>query len=305
MPTNHILLVKPAHFTFNAETAGSNAFQNILNEKEDIIKTKVLTEFENAVAVIKAKGIDAIVVEDTPDPVKPDAIFPNNWVSFHSDGTVILYPMYAPNRREERRMDVLEMLKKKFRIDQVIDLSKYEAEELFLEGTGSIIFDHQNKVAYACLSPRTDKELFEELCNYLKYKPVYFIAVDKKGKQIYHTNVMMCIAEKFVVICLESIANKEERTKVIQSFEETGHAIVDISFEQMNNFAGNMLEVKDDKGKHLLVMSKSAYDSLTDVQKVQIEAYAEPLPLSIKTIETIGGGSARCMIAEVFLPLNN
>ncbi|HRG38354.1 MAG TPA: arginine deiminase-related protein, partial [Bacteroidia bacterium] len=165
--TNQILLVKPAHFTFNKETAGSNAFQNVLEEKEEIIKTKVLNEFENAVALLKSKNINVTVVEDTPDPVKPDAIFPNNWVSFHADGTVILYPMFAPNRREERRLDVLEMLKKKFKIEKVVDLSKYEAEELFLEGTGSIIFDHQHKVAYACLSPRTDKELFIELCNYL------------------------------------------------------------------------------------------------------------------------------------------
>jgi len=300
--TNQILLVKPAHFTFNTETAGSNAFQNILSEKEETIKTNVLNEFENAVALLKSKNINVTVVEDTPDPVKPDAIFPNNWVSFHADGTVILYPMYAPNRREERRLDVLEMLKKKFRIEKVVDLSKYEAEELFLEGTGSIIFDHIHKVAYACLSPRTDKELFIELCNYLHYQPLYFIAQDKNGKEIYHTNVMMCIAEKFAVICLDSIKDKADRQQVIQSLETTGHEIVDISFGQMNHFAGNMLELKDAKGKHLLVMSQSAYESLTDNQKRQIEKYAELLPLPIKTIETIGGGSARCMIAEIFLP---
>lgn len=301
--TNQILLVKPAHFTFNKETAGSNAFQNVLEEKEEIIKTKVLNEFENAVALLKSKNINVTVVEDTPDPVKPDAIFPNNWVSFHADGTVILYPMFAPNRREERRLDVLEMLKKKFKIEKVVDLSKYEAEELFLEGTGSIIFDHQHKVAYACLSPRTDKELFIELCNYLNYQPLYFIAEDKNRKQIYHTNVMMCIAEKFAVICLDSITDKTERQQVIQSFATSDHEIVDISFDQMSHFAGNMLELKDVNGKHLLVMSQSACDSLTVNQKKQIEKYAELLPLPIKTIETIGGGSARCMIAEIFLPV--
>lgn len=303
--TNKILLVKPAHFSFNEETAGSNAFQNKINEKTDILKTKILTEFENAVTTLRTKGMDVIVIEDTPDPVKPDAIFPNNWVSFHADGTVVLYPMCAPNRREERRMDVLEMLMKKFRIEKVIDLSKYESEELFLEGTGSIIFDHVNKLAYACLSPRTDKDLFVELCNYLNYTPLYFNAEDKNGKQIYHTNVMMCIAEKFAVVCLESIVNSTERAAIVKSFKDTQHEVVDISFGQMNHFAGNMLELKDKEGKHVLVMSQSAYDSLTTIQKKQIEKYAEPLPLAIKTIETIGGGSARCMIAEVFLPLRN
>ena len=265
--TNHILLVKPAHFTFNKETAVSNAFQNVLEEKEEVIKKNVLNEFENVVTLLKSKNVDVIVVEDTPDPIKPDAIFPNNWVSFHADGTVILYPMCAPNRREERRLDVLEMLKKKFKIGNVVDLSKYEAEELFLEGTGSIVFDHPNKMAYACISPRTDEQLFIELCNYLKYKPIHFISEDKNGKQIYHTNVMMCIAEKFAVICLDSITNKNERAQVVASLEKTNHEIVDITFEQMNHFAGNMLELKDSNGKQLLVMSKSAYDSLTDGQK--------------------------------------
>ena len=301
--TNHILLVKPAHFTFNKETAVSNAFQNVLEEKEEVIKKNVLNEFENVVTLLKSKNVDVIVVEDTPDPIKPDAIFPNNWVSFHADGTVILYPMCAPNRREERRLDVLEMLRKKFKIGNVVDLSKYEAEELFLEGTGSIVFDHPNKIAYACISPRTDEQLFIELCNYLHYKPIYFISEDKNGKQIYHTNVMMCVAEKFVVICLDSITDKNERAQVVASLEKTNHEVIDITFEQMNHFAGNMLELKDNKGKHLLVMSKSAYDSLTSSQKTKIGKYAEPLPLPIKTIETIGGGSARCMIAEVFLPL--
>jgi hypothetical protein len=286
------------------ETAGSNAFQNVLPEKEEVVKTNVLREFENAVTLLKSKDIDVTVVEDTLEPVKPDAIFPNNWVSFHADGTVVLYPMYAPNRREERRLDVLEMLRKKFQIKNVVDLSKYESEELFLEGTGSIVFDHQNKIAYACISPRTDEQLFIELCNYLHYKPEYFIAVDKKGKQIYHTNVMMCVAEKFVVICLESITDERERKVIVQSFTETNHEVIDITFEQMNHFAGNMLELKNANGKSILVMSKSAHDSLTAKQKARIEKYAETLPLPIETIEKIGGGSARCMIAEVFLPAN-
>ena len=299
--TNHILLVKPAHFTFNKETAGSNAFQNLLNEKEEFIKQKVLLEFENFASTLRSKGVQVTVVEDTPMPVKPDAVFPNNWASFHEDGTIVLYPMFAPNRRLERRQDIIDLLKKDFIVTSVIDLSRFESENKFLEGTGSIVFDHLHKTAYACLSPRTDKDLFIETCRQLNYKPVYFIADDAQGKQIYHTNVMMCIAEKFAVICLASITDKKEKEAVIKALTDSGHELVDISFEQMNKFAGNMLEIKDKQEKKMLAMSKSAYDSLTPDQRKQIEKSCELLPLPIHTIETIGGGSARCMMAEVYL----
>ncbi len=299
--TNHILLVKPYHFSFNTETAGSNAFQNVINDKEELIKQNVLTEFENFSATLKSKGVDVTVINDTPLPPKPDAVFPNNWASFHADGTVVLYPMFAPNRRHERRNDIIESLKKQFHVTSVLDLSVHEKENRFLEGTGSIVFDHQHKIAYACLSPRTDKALFIETCNKLKYKPVYFLAHDQQGKQIYHTNVMMCVAAKFAVVCLDCITDKREKETVLQSFTDTGHELIDITFEQMNKFAGNMLELQTNTGKGILALSESAYDSLTPVQKKQIEQYCELTPLSIKTIETIGGGSARCMIAEVFL----
>lgn len=299
--TNHILLVKPAHFTFNKETAGSNAFQNLLNEKEEFIKQKVLLEFENFASTLRSKGVQVTVVEDTPMPVKPDAVFPNNWASFHEDGTIVLYPMFAPNRRLERRQDIIDLLKKDFIVTSVIDLSRFESENKFLEGTGSIVFDHLHKTAYACLSPRTDKDLFIETCRQLNYKPVYFIADDAQGKQIYHTNVMMCIAEKFAVICLASITDKKEKEAVIKALTDSGHELVDISCEQMNKFAGNMLEIKDKQEKKMLAMSKSAYDSLTPDQRKQIEKSCELLPLPIHTIETIGGGSARCMMAEVYL----
>jgi hypothetical protein len=299
--TNHILLVKPHHFSFNTETAGSNAFQNVINDKQETIKQNVLTEFENFSTILRSKGIHVTVVNDTPLPQKPDAVFPNNWASFHADGTVILYPMFAPNRRHERRQDIIEGLKKDFQITHVLDLSVYEKENQFLEGTGSIVFDHEHKIAYACLSPRTDKALFLRTCEFLKYKPVYFLAHDQQGKQIYHTNVMMCVAEKFAVVCCDCITNKEEREVVIQSLKNTRHELIDITFEQMNKFAGNMLELKSDTGKGILAMSQSAYDSLTGAQKKQIEQYCELTPLPITTIETIGGGSARCMIAEVFL----
>lgn len=301
--TNHILLVKPAHFTFNKETAGSNAFQNTLNESEENIKQKVLEEFNNAVSILQSNRVNVLVVEDTPLPVKPDAIFPNNWASFHEDGTVVLYPMYAPNRRLERRQDIIDLVKEKFDVKKVIDFSSYENQHTFLEGTGSIVFDHVNKKAYACLSPRTDEMLFRELCRQLNYRPICFIATDATGKQIYHTNVMMCVAEKFAVICLDSIADKNEKEMVIHSFAASNHELIAITFEQMNSFAGNMLELRDTSGKHLLAMSQSAFDSLTASQKKQLEKYSEPVPLPIHTIETIGGGSARCMIAEVFLPL--
>jgi hypothetical protein len=299
--TNHILLVKPQHFSFNKETAGSNAFQNISNDKDELIKQNVLKEFDNFSRTLSSKGVHVTVVNDTPLPQKPDAVFPNNWASFHADGTVILYPMYAPNRRHERRQDIIDTLKKNFEITNVLDLSIYEKENQFLEGTGSIVFDHEHKIAYACLSPRTDKALFIRTCEFLNYQPVYFFAHDQQGKQIYHTNVMMCVAEKFAVVCCDCITNREERELVMKSLKDTGHELVDISFEQMNKFAGNMLELKSNTGKGILAMSKSAYDSLTATQKKQIEEYCELTPLSITTIETIGGGSARCMIAEVFL----
>jgi hypothetical protein len=259
-------------------------------------------EFEEFATTLKSKGANVFVFDDTNYPEKPDAVFPNNWVSFHSDGTVILYPMFAHNRRNERRKDIIDSLKKNFKVTNILDLSTYEKENRFLEGTGSIVLDRQNKIAYACLSPRTDKELFDKVCDYLHYKPICFHAHDKGGKEIYHTNVMMCIGEKFSVICLDSISDKKERELVFESLANTGHQVIDITFEQTNNFAGNMLAIQISDNKNILALSQSSFDSLTTNQKTELEKYGELVPLSIKTIETIGGGSARCMIAEVFLP---
>lgn len=298
--TNNILLIRPSSFLFNTETAGSNVFQVELKEKEEVIKAKKLQEFEEFAAKLKAKGVNVFVIDDTKHPEKPDAIFPNNWISFHSDGTVILYPMFAPNRRLERRQDIIDLLKKDFEITKIIDLSKYEKENKFLEGTGSIIFDHINKIAYACLSPRTDKDVFVELCKHVDYKPVYFYSHDKSGKEIYHTNVMMCIGKHFAVVCLESITDLKEREIVSHSLTSTGHQIIDITFEQVTRFAGNVLELQTNDNKSILVMSQTAFDSITPTQKIELEKYSELFPLPIKTIETIGGGSARCMIAEIF-----
>lgn len=292
----NILLIRPANFGFNPETTGSNAFQH----ETDFEEQKILSEFDDAAEKLKKAGVNVFVFDDTPEPLKPDAVFPNNWISFHADGKIVLYPMLAASRRAERRNDIVERLKERFKISGVLDLSRHEADGKFLEGTGSIVFDHENRRAYACLSPRTDKKLFVEVCEYLGSKPIYFRAVDENGKEIYHTNVMMCIGEKFAVICLESITDQSERELVTSSLTETGHQIIDISFEQMNKFAGNMLALQAND-KNIVALSKSAFESLNATQKSELEKYCEPLPLSIETIETVGGGSARCMIAEIFL----
>lgn len=300
--THSILLIRPSSFGFNKETAESNAFQLELEESEEVIKQKKLAEFDEFERILSAKGVNVFVFEDCVQTVKPDAIFPNNWISFHADGTIILYPMYASNRRSERRLDIISALRKDFIVTRILDLSSYETENKYLEGTGSIIFDHANKIAYACSSPRTNEDVFLVVCTTLNYQPIYFYAHDKGGKEIYHTNVLMCIAEHYAVICSASITNTEEKAVVIKSLQESGHKIVDISFTQMEKFAGNMLELCTNSKEHILALSQSAYDILSDLQREEIAAFSEFVPLSIPTIETIGGGSARCMIAEIFLP---
>lgn len=296
--TNNILLVRPANFGFNEETRASNAFQNETNEGAETIRQKASLEFEAFATTLKAHGVNVFVFDDTVEPIKTDAVFPNNWISFHADGTVVLYPMLSPNRRNERRADIIESLRDKFEITNIIDLSVYESENRFLEGTGSIVFDHVNKIAYAALSPRTKAEMLDRLCKELRYQPLMFSARDQNGVEIYHTNVMMCVGERFAVVCLDSIADPSDRVAVSNALTSTGHEIVDITFNQMNSFAGNMLAL----GGSLLIMSHRALHSLTAEQKNTLEKYCELVPLTIPTIETVGGGSARCMIAEVFLP---
>jgi len=299
--TNTILLIRPSNFGFNKETAANNAFQINSNETQTAIQKKALQEFDHFAEQLKNEGVTVRVIQDSITPVKPDAIFPNNWGSFHADGKLILYPMFAPNRRLEKQTEIIALIQQKFQVTKLIDLSHFEKENRFLEGTGSIIFDRVNKIGYACLSPRTDQELFVYVCNLLNYKAVYFHAEDTNGKAIYHSNVMMCLGEKFSVICLASISNQQERTRVTQSLSDTGHEIIDISFEQMNQFAGNMLEIKSNERKNLLVLSKSAFDCLKLNQKERLSSYCKLVPIDIKTIEHIGGGSARCMVAELFL----
>ena len=301
--TSHILLVRPNSFKYNPETAASNAFQHRVEEDEASVLKRVQGEFDAFAEGLRLKGIHVVVMEDTPSPEKPDAIFPNNWATFHPDGRVILYPMFATNRRTERRKDIIDALKKEFVVKEVVDLSGHEKENRFLEGTGSMVFDHVNKVGYACLSDRTDKGLFEQVCGMLSYRPISFRALDERGKEIYHTNVMMCVGVGFCVICAESIANPSERKRVADSLQAGGHEIVDISHDQMNHFAGNMLCLRTRSGQSILVCSKQAANSLTLEQKQKLAGFVELVSLPIDTIEKLGGGSARCMMAEVFLPM--
>ncbi len=298
--TSYILMIKPVQFDFNAETAVNNSFQ--VRSADNAVQIKAVNEFDDFIDALRKNDIDVTVIEDTPEPHTPDSVFPNNWISFHDD-TVVLYPMFAENRRMERKQHVLEIMKQKFDIDKTIDLTHYETENIFLEGTGSMVLDRENKIAYACLSPRTNRMVLQAFCNKMKYTPMAFTAVDEDHRPIYHTNVMMCVADAFVVICLNSIPDTSEKENVINSITQTNKQVIPISFEQMNHFAGNMLQVHNREGKKFLVMSSQAYHSLTTQQIKLIEQFNSIIHSDITTIETNGGGSARCMMAEVFLPI--
>lgn len=303
---NTVLMVEPIAFGYNSQTAQNNYFQ--VEQKEADIQEKALLEFNNFVEKLRDKGIRVITVKDTLEPHSPDSIFPNNWVSFHEDGKVALYPMFAPNRRVERRADILDTLKEEgFKITEVDDLSSSENEEKFLEGTGSMIFDHDYKIAYGSVSLRLDEGLFRDFCKKYGYTMVVFHSYQNVGNQrlpIYHTNVMMCVAEQFVVICLDCIDDELEREKVQEVIKSTEKEVIEISEDQLQHFAGNMLQVQNDEGTQFLIMSETAYKSLTKEQINKIENYCEIIYADLSTIETNGGGSARCMLAEVFLPTN-
>lgn len=296
-------MIRPVRFGFNEQTAVSNAFQNKVDTVAEELQAKALAEFDGFVSLLRSSGVDVIVVNDTPLPHTPDSIFPNNWISFHDNGDIVLYPMQAENRRLERREDVIRTIEENFKVDHVIDLSRFEADEKFLEGTGSMVLDRENKIAYACLSPRTDTEILKVFGEQEGYKIVSFNAVDENKQAIYHTNVLMCIGSKFVVVCLDSIENNDQKTELLRSFNDSNKEIIKISFNQMNHFAGNMLEVENTNGGKLLVMSKQAYGSLNGDQIQRLERYTKIIYADISTIETIGGGSARCMLAEVHLPV--
>ncbi|MEE9408708.1 MAG: arginine deiminase-related protein [Polaribacter sp.] len=304
--TNTILMIRPINFRMNEQTAVNNYFQEEIDLKNAEINKKAQEEFDAYVFKLKSFGVNVVVISDTDKFDSPDSIFPNNWVSFHADGTVALYPMFAENRRLERREDILEELEKQnFVIENVVDYTSAEDEGVYLEGTGSILLDRVNRKAYCALSARADEELFIEFCEDFEYTPVVFIAnqtVNEKRVAIYHTNVMMCVAETFAVICLETIDDKSERKNVLKHLKEDGKQIIDITEKQMHSFAGNMLQVRGENDELLLIMSKAAHDSLTQSQVSKISNHCKIVSSSLETIETCGGGSARCMMAEVFLP---
>ena len=294
-------MIRPVNFGFNAETAMNNAFQ--VNGNDDDAQNKALKEFDNFVRLLRDNGVEVTVVDDTPEPHTPDSIFPNNWISFHDDGSILLYPMYAENRRSERKEHVVDTIAQKFLIRRKIDLSGYEDQNIFLEGTGSMVLYRDNKIAYACLSPRTNEKVLADFCKQTGYVSVLFPAIDGNNQAIYHTNVMMCVADRYIVICLDSIPDKKEKEKVIETIKKTGKEIIDISLDQMNHFAGNMLQIENRQAEKLLIMSTQAYESLTSDQKKKLSSFNKILHSSLTTIETNGGGSARCMMAEVHLPV--
>ncbi|MFM1877617.1 MAG: hypothetical protein RLZZ241_483 [Bacteroidota bacterium] len=304
--TNTVLMIRPVQFRKNEETAVNNYFQEDLILQQSVINQKAQAEFDGLVQVLIGAGVRVVVVNDSPEPNTPDSIFPNNWVSFHQDGTVVLYPMFAENRRKERREDILEILEDTgFEIREVMDYTGAEDEGVFLEGTGSLLLDREHGIAYCAISERADEELFIEFCEDFDMAPVIFTAnqsVQGKRLPIYHTNVMMCLAETFAVICLSCIDDKKERKQVLHHLKSSGKEIIEISEQQMHQFAGNMLQILGHNGERLLVMSQAARNSLTAKQVAGIEKTSRIISSPLDTIETCGGGSARCMLAEVFLP---
>lgn len=305
--TNTILMIRPVSFRMNEQTAVNNFYQKDSNGiLPATINAKAQQEFDVLVNKLQEVGVNVIVVEDTKDTDTPDAIFPNNWISFHENGDVILYPMFAENRRLERREDILDILEDKgFVINDVMDYTSAEEEGIFLEGTGSIVLDRVNNKAYCALSPRADEELFIEFCEDFEYSPIIFNAyqtVEGNRELIYHTNVMMAVGETFAVVCSECIDDKTEKKSVTDSLKQDGKEIIYITENQVNAFAGNMLQVKGANDKTYLVMSESAFNSLNKGQIAQIEKHTSILYSNLETVEKYGGGSARCMMAEVFLP---
>ena len=308
--TSTLLMVKPHGFDYNKQTAEDNHFQKGgtgLSSAE--ITRTALNEFEAFLKEINTNGIEVIVYDDLSTKETPDAVFPNNWFSTHSDGTLYLYPMFAPNRRKERRQEVLDLLTQEygFSIDRIIDWSKHEDIGLFLEGTGSMILDRPNKIIYTALSERTSEELLEKYAEEIDYELVSFTShheVEQKKALIYHTNVMLCVAQDYCVVCLECITDLTERNALIESLKRTNKEIIELSLDQIDDFAGNMLEAHNEANESFLIMSSRAYHSLRSQQVEQIEQYSKIIHSPLATIENYGGGSARCMLAEIFLPQN-
>lgn len=300
--TQHILMIRPSRFECNMQTTSSNVFQKP-SRNPIAAQTAALLEFDAYVEKLRAAGVDVMVEQDMVEPHTPDSIFPNNWVSFHHDGSVVLYPMEAPNRRLERNETILKRIKENFNIKQIYDLSSFELKEQFLEGTGSLVLDREHRIAYVCRSSRSDPAVMAEFSNLLNYTTCWFNAQDADGRNIYHTNVMMSVGRTLAVVCLESIRDQSERNELIQLLERTGKIILDISFSQTLAFAGNVLELCNETGEPVLAMSQRAWHSLNVEQKELLTRYVKPVIAQLDTIETFGGGGARCMIAEIHLPL--
>lgn len=297
-----LLMIRPSSFGFNPETAATNTFQRSDTTGIADIQIRVLAEFERMVELLHSYEINVHVFEDDDKQVKPDAIFPNNWISFHPKGEIVLYPMMAINRRFERRMDILEFCRDAFEVSKVINLSGEENSGKFLEGTGSIVFDHFNRIMYGCHSARTNPELVEKLGTELDYRVIMFNARDEKQVPVYHTNVMLSVGRKFAVICLDSIESEKERDILLDSFSETDHKVIAISYAQMQAFAGNIIEVQSSTGESIILMSQTALGSFLPGQLQAMGKFAEVLPIEIGTIEKYGGGGVRCMVAGVHLP---
>ena len=298
-------MIRPVRFESNPLTAASNLFQGRNESSPEQQQIDAEAEFNSLAAALEAGGITVVQVDDTAEPHTPDAIFPNNWVSFHADGTVVLYPMEAPNRRTERRQDIIDTLAHQygFQVREIVDFSHHEQNERFLEGTGSLVLDRVNRIAYACLSSRTHLDVLGEFAQRLDYEVVAFDAVDGNGAPIYHTNVVMNVGEELAVICDDAIPRDDQREAVMQSLAATGHEVLTLTFDQMDSFAGNMLELRSSSGERIIAMSEQARESLTESQLEAISAYAQIISAPIENIESTAGGSVRCMLAEIHLPM--
>jgi hypothetical protein len=300
--TNAVLMIRPNRFYANPETAADNAFQRVaVSGEPEALSAEARVEFDRAVATLRDAGVTVHVVEDTPAPDKPDAVFPNNWLSTHHDGRVVLYPMFSELRRRERRREIIDELRKSYHVTEVIDYSAYETKDQCLEGTGSLVLDHVHKIVYVSLSQRSHPELVKRFCADFGYEPVTFTATDEKSRPVYHTNVVMCVGTDFALVALEMIADARERETVRARLSKTGKEIVDLTREQIANFAGNAIELHDATGNRLLVISSRAVPAFTREQRETVERYARFVPLELPTIE-LAGGSARCMMATIHLP---
>jgi len=302
--TSTILMIEPICFGFNEQTAENNYFQQNDNAQSSDIQANALTEFQNMVNLLRRASVNVILVQDSAEPRTPDSIFPNNWISFHSGGNIAIYPMFAPNRRQERRIEIVNcVVNQGFAIKEIFDFSAAENDGKFLEGTGSMVLDRVNRLAYAALSQRTNEEILLDFCKKLDYKPVIFNAMQTVNGQrlpIYHTNVVMSVGDKFAAVCLQSVDNEQEREMLKNSLLKTEKEIIEISEKQMHNFAGNMLQIENTKGEKIIALSQTAYNSLDNNQLQTLEKYGTILQFQIPTIEKYGGGSVRCMMAEVF-----